>query len=888
VVTASIRNHQHRHADNLNACDAAQRSRPDLPGADHLRSIACNNLRRYPQALKSAQLAQEWYGDEPAVCYQMGLALQNLFRWAEAAPLYRKVLNEVPDNQFAMLNLLNCIGPDVGPDDIGERFLKMKNPQDHFEQFARNRWTNGDAATVQILANAMHKVDPNRPDVHFYLALAHTGQGKLGPGLKSFMTATALPGFGVKRDQYYNDYAAAVVQRDFGLQAYGRLPDADAAFRALANALLNAMRLDELRQLMDRHATARPLDPYVQLYRAELDAREDRFEQANKGFTKAFAVINDPATENRFRHQRVQVRYQVGDVLGAYRDIPPRGSTFQQLANLCWFNKKADELAKLVEAHAQNDAGDPELRRFRWRAKILAKRYDEAGAVLKEALDQKAGERNLQNDFLYDMIDSGLIVEGYRHAPDRSAAIDTIALDLAGSYRNKELAAVIEEHRKQFPRDPILLMLEGQKAGANNDWPRAAEAYSEGWQKLPAAKRERWSGGLLYARVKQGDPVKAYRETGNQAGYFRQLAGMLLRDKQTDAFEKLVEAHRPNRGADPEFDAYDARLKLLRGRHVEAAKLLGDLLQRLPVQDQHRIGDAFVNDLALYDLAVEAYRCMPDKLDAFGQMVWRYRAPERLKEFERLLAEHARNHPDDPLLSAERGELYMLRKEYAKAEEQFVLAKGEVQNFGNARTGLIRARIKLGKAAEAYRKLGANLTAFQNVANQCVSLKEPDQLASVVAAHRKAFPAQKDLAGWDVEVAWLKKDYAAVVRMIQTDRSLLKSPGHRWKCEGYLVRSLVRQKKADEAVREAEAIAGRKDGSQVLLALAVASTGDLPRLKAFLETKATRRFFIDDCYRDEDLGPILRGDACKTLHERFPPPPVLPAIDGLLPRDDWD
>ena len=87
-------------------------------------------------------------------------------------------------------------------------------------------------------------------------------------------------------------------------------------------------------------------------------------------------------------------------------------------------------------------------------------------------------------------------------------------------------------------------------------------------------------------------------------------------------------------------------------------------------------------------------------------MAWRYRMPERVKELDRLVAEHAVHHPDDPLLTVERGELHLFRGQFAQAEQQFRLAEGKVQNPYLPRSGLIRARIKLGKTADLYDKLG--------------------------------------------------------------------------------------------------------------------------------------------------------------------------------------
>jgi hypothetical protein len=230
----------------------------------------------------------------------------------------------------------------------------------------------------------------------------------------------------------------------------------------------------------------------------------------------------------------------------------------------------------------------------------------------------------------------------------------------------------------------------------------------------------------------------------------------------------------------------------------------------------------------------------------------------------------------------------MLKNEFAEAEKQFRLAPDKGQNFNgnfNARFGLMRARIKQGKTVEVYRELGANPQAFQEVAGQCFTLKDGAELERVLAAHRQAFPAVKGLTSWDVEAAWLKKDYAAVVKMVESDRAgTIKHSLHNWKCEGYYIRSLVRLKRSADAVREAELLNKRKYGPHVLLALALASTGDVPRVLAYFDGK--QKYVVENCYYDEELGPLLRSAAFRAVQDRYPPPPERVLPGGRF--DDWD
>jgi hypothetical protein len=51
--------------------------------------------------------------------------------------------------------------------------------------------------------------------------------------------------------------------------------------------------------------------------------------------------------------------------------------------------------------------------------------------------------------FVTDLADNGLPLEGYRAAPDKLVAFQTLASRLLSSKKDKELAALLEEHGKE-------------------------------------------------------------------------------------------------------------------------------------------------------------------------------------------------------------------------------------------------------------------------------------------------------------------------------------------------------------------------------------------------------------------------------------------------------
>jgi Flp pilus assembly protein TadD len=880
MLIADLCERQKRFAEAISAGEAAEKFEADLPGADFLVGLAHNGLNQCEAALKRWQRLQPLLGDDPLVNYELGFALHGLRRFPEAAVNYRKTLDAEPQNDNAFLSLLNCLGPDVKNDDIGERFTRINDARARFENYALNRWRARDAKTLEILAEAMRRIDALHPEASFYLGLALAEQRQYEQGILGFHNALVFQAQEMRHEHYYREFATVLVAHDRGLLAYSRGKDRPHMFRALGEAMHASARTDDLQQLIDLHAKTHPNDAYLHLYKAVLHVRDDEFAQADAAFTKAFKLINDDGVRIRFRIDRVRARYHTGDVLGAYRDNTPAGQTFSQLLELCWHDKNGADLAKLIDAHVKVDAGDPQLARGRWRQKILEKRYDEASKIADRAAADRvpAGDPDLSSmeSFLYDMIDARAAAEAYRHASNKERALEIIAADLSSNSAGTDLQAVVDEHRKQFPNDPQILMYDGQRAALKQDWAKANKAYAEGWKKLDDTKKVRWTNGVAYARAKAGDAVQAYHDLGRQPVHVRELARTLLQDKKIDLFEQLIEAHRPHRGGDSDFPAYEARLLLLRKKPAEAAAILTKHLSGLVLNEQQRIGDAFLADMAPFDVAVEAYRCLPDKRDAFSQMVWKYRVPERANELEKLIAEHAKNHPDDPRLLIERGELHLVRKEYVQAEKQFMLAKErDGFNTNGGRFGLIRARIKLGKAGETYRELGPSQMTFQDIANQCVAQKEGAALDSLLAAHRQAMPEARNLGAWDFEALWLKQDFEMVVKAIRANPDLLKNTLSRFKCEGYLVRSLVKLKRSNEAIDESTALNKRKFGPETLLAYAIASTGDVKRTIAFLEAPERQRFLINTCYHDEDLGPILRSEAYRAFQDRHPPPPPI-------------
>jgi hypothetical protein len=195
-----------------------------------------------------------------------------------------------------------------------------------------------------------------------------------------------------------------------------------------------------------------------------------------------------------------------------------------------------------------------------------------------------------------------------------------------------------------------------------------------------------------------------------------------------------------------------------------------------------------------------------------------------------------------------------------------------------------RAQIRRGKTAEAYAANGSGPRAFADLAGLCVTERDARQLVALIAAHRKADPDDPDLATWDVEAKMLAEDYAGALALLTAQRETLsRTPRFSAKFDRHLVHSLVKLKRHDEAVREAEKlIKQNRLHGRLLLILTYASAGQVKEAMRVAAEPPLDRYLLSDCYHDVDLGPLLRGDALRAFRERFPEPPA----DELDPDDD--
>jgi predicted Zn-dependent protease len=865
---------------------------PDAPPEADLRiGSALNRAGQWEEALKHLEAHRDRHGDSAEVCRELGLALRGCNRFPDAARAYRRALDLDPTDADAFLGLLRSLEDGDNNDDLAARFVKLDNLRDNFVVCAEDLEQRMFPSLLETLAQAMRKLAPEFAPADYYLALSRARTGQSQEALALFKSALAKEPDEEGRRRYEEGFFKVMASVGKAAEVYADAPDGRAAFRLLAPEAMRHYQLEGLRRLVNAHAKKHADDPLLPLYRAEVYVKEGRYALAEKAFAAALAARPDQETLKPFRPSRVLARYHTGQALSAYREIGPRQDTFLQLAHLCMGEEDFAGLQALLDEHAKNDPDSLEILRFRSRLKLRHGQVAEATALFKSALAKADYQQRevVVSEFLAESVAAGKPLEGYRAAPDAEQAFEILAEDLQEQDRRDDLRRLIEAHRAGHPADPWLAFYQSDVHLEDKDYDKAARVLGEAMKRAPRNLRDQLRWKYIFAMYKAGRGLQAYEESEPRHPAFTQLANLLAGDKKGAELEALVKAHRAQDADDPDVFYFAARARILLKQPAEAGALLVRAYQQQP---QESLRKSYVTQLALdmeqVGQGLEGYRASPDKPAAFETLAFRLVSQKKDGELAALLEEHARAHAKDPLHEFFTGELLLLRGDADQAARRFAacLARVPSRDQWRFRDALLRARLKAGQVVAAYQESEPGSQTFELLASKCVQFKDAKQLRALLDAHRKADPDDANAPGWELQVYWLNQDYEGALKLLAENREgVFDLPRWRWQADDFRVRCLLKLKRTEDAVREAEAIAKTRDGNRVLLVLAHASSGDVKQTIAVVEKLRTQPYLVASCYQDEDLGAILRSEPFRAFREKFPEPEDKPGRGGFDPDD---
>lgn len=398
----------------------AEQLHPDLVVLGYLRAIVYNRQEKHAEAAREARAFLEQLGGDADASVELVAALRGLDRHEEALAALRDGLDDDPSS----VELLVMLAPALPAEDkreMGERFLKLRDPAESFESVCSELWDDPDA--VLAVAAAYRTLNPDDPDIAYYSADALLSKERAQEAFA--LLAAVLPATKDREDHdaFVSLFSTAAVAAGKTVEAYQQADDKPQMFRDLSGDLLYEEEVDRdaFRRLVELHRTAFPEDPELFYALGELAYRDEEWKAAVDAYRRCLELDpEDP--DDRFRYSLIFALFHDGRAMEALRTVPPAGETFRQLMELghAADPRPTEQMAALLEEHATGHPNDAAVGFWSIRLAYDAGEHERAAKLL----DQHAGVLARDEDFDYSyfqlkvhvLIASNRLIEAAREA----------------------------------------------------------------------------------------------------------------------------------------------------------------------------------------------------------------------------------------------------------------------------------------------------------------------------------------------------------------------------------------------------------------------------------------------------------------------------------------
>jgi tetratricopeptide (TPR) repeat protein len=405
----------------------------------------------------------------------------------------------------------------------------------------------------------------------------------------------------------------------------------------------------------------------------------------------------------------------------------------------------------------------------------------------------------------------------------------------------------------------------------------AADAYRKGLADNPESIENLIGLGHVLPKERKKELGDHFVRFASPAELIEPLGEEFFDDADTLAV--LVEAFRKVAPDDVNVALYGGRELVLREQFADAATMLRAAIERARDGDKrNELTESYLDAMIHMKKSLEGYESARDARHAFRYVAQWLTFDEDSATLRKLIDSHAKSHANDRWLLYYSGEAYLIDGMYDDAETAFALGMAQTtreldrEDFRERR---VFARFKSGRGLSAYDDIGPRKETFDQLAELFFGAGNADDLGKLVVAQRARDPDDADLPRWDVDVLWLRKDYATALAQLRSgEREFLDDEqGDVFWFMDRLVRALVRLGKHSDAVAAATS-RSVDDFDTVVLVLAHAAAGDVEQTIKTFEQALKEGYDLSDLYEDEDLGPVLRSEKFRDLREKHPPPTV--------------
>ncbi len=368
-----------------------------------------------------------------------------------------------------------------------------------------------------------------------------------------------------------------------------------------------------------------------------------------------------------------------------------------------------------------------------------------------------------------------------------------------------------------------------------------------------------------------------------------------------DIRSALLDGLRKSRPEDSRGLSDDIRRLVPANQLDEAKKLLALGLKAKKREDSREVLNAFVFAMITAKKELEAYHAVPD---AFAAEAFRTIAEdleevydevsvdaEAIAKLKELLAAHRKRVPTDPWCWFYEGAILQYAKDYEKAATAFGTGRAmlppvvdddsdEPKDWQRSqfrwRQAMCLYRAKMG--LQAYETVAPASETFQQLAGLYERANEFDDLAALIAAHRKQFPKDIQLTYWQGQLLFRKMEYErATVLLKKFLKETEDKTANHWTARDSYLRGTLRSDPA-AAVKALEEFPTERISLGLRAAIAAAS-GDrteLERLLAEVTKNGGQVWF----YHDEDFRRFILAEQYRDLRKKYPDPNPPPKMEG--------
>jgi tetratricopeptide (TPR) repeat protein len=339
-------------------------------------------------------------------------------------------------------------------------------------------------------------------------------------------------------------------------------------------------------------------------------------------------------------------------------------------------------------------------------------------------------------------------------------------------------------------------------------------------------------------------------------------------------------AYRKINASDPELAWFTAMVQLDDGQYEEGAETLRPAIDRAKEDERALYRAEYWRAMARCGKGQDALKEAGADTSAFSEIADALFEDESGAALKEVCEFWKKGHENSTELWFYLAESEFLLGEHAAAEPHFraglKLAKPGEPFFDGLWHGLVDCMQHQGHWMEAYAEFQRSPDVFRYLADLLFSESKADALEQLIAKHAEANADHWYMPRHRGELAWLRKDWKEASKHLEAFYANKLAMDDPWRVLERCVRASIRAGDTSTARRRAEVGLGEVDNYLMIICHAAA---DQPKsamswATAYVEAigKDSARHWITELYDDEDVGDKMRGEAYKSLHERFPPP----------------